>query len=153
MRLAVCVCALPWLVVGCRFGEASFETSFDDVGFDAGGTVFSYADSRDVALVENADPPVAKILDYGKFKYEAQKKANAARKKQKDVQRILGRSQPSLCYDIKRIRRRLKFIFYRSSFGKDFPSLQVVKEGFFRHLPRYHDLRCWRRGAARPTAR
>jgi len=35
-----------------------------------------------------------------------------SRKKQKDVQRILGRSQPSLCYDIKRIRRRLRFIFY-----------------------------------------
>ena len=35
-----------------------------------------------------------------------------SRKKQKDVQRILGRSQPSLCYDIKRIRYRLKFIFY-----------------------------------------
>jgi hypothetical protein len=35
-----------------------------------------------------------------------------SKKKQKDVQRILGRSQPSLCYDIKRIRRRLKFIFY-----------------------------------------
>jgi len=35
-----------------------------------------------------------------------------SRKKQKDVQRILNRSQPSLCYDIKRIRRRLKFIFY-----------------------------------------
>ena len=35
-----------------------------------------------------------------------------SRKKQKDVQRILCRSQPSLCYDIKRIRRRLKFISY-----------------------------------------
>ena len=35
-----------------------------------------------------------------------------SRKKQKDVQRILRRSQPSLCYDIKRIRRRLRFIFY-----------------------------------------
>jgi hypothetical protein len=33
-------------------------------------------------------------------------------KKQKDVQRILERSQPSLCYDIKRIRKRLQFIFY-----------------------------------------
>ena len=30
-----------------------------------------------------AQPPVAKILDYGKYKYEAQKKANAARKSQK----------------------------------------------------------------------
>lgn len=35
-----------------------------------------------------------------------------SRKKQKDVQKILGRSQPSLCYDIKRIRKRLKFISY-----------------------------------------
>ena len=35
-----------------------------------------------------------------------------SRKKQKDVQKILGRSQPSLCYDIRRIRRRLKFISY-----------------------------------------
>jgi hypothetical protein len=35
-----------------------------------------------------------------------------SRKKQKEVQAILKRSQPSLCYDIKRIRHRLKFIFY-----------------------------------------
>jgi translation initiation factor IF-3 len=34
----------------------------------------------------NADPPVVKILDYGKFKYEQQKKANEARKKQKVVE-------------------------------------------------------------------
>jgi hypothetical protein len=33
-------------------------------------------------------------------------------KKQKDVQDILQRSQPSLCYDIKRIRKRLYFVFY-----------------------------------------
>ena len=33
-------------------------------------------------------------------------------KKQKDVQKILGRTQSSLAYDIKRIRRRLKFINY-----------------------------------------
>src|SRR3546814_7699744 len=31
----------------------------------------------------NADPPVCKFLDVGKFKYEAQKKANLARKSQK----------------------------------------------------------------------
>jgi len=38
----------------------------------------------------NADPPVCKILDYGKFKYESQKKKNEARKKQKviDVKEI-----------------------------------------------------------------
>jgi len=33
----------------------------------------------------NADPPVCKILDYGKFKYEEQKKAAEARKKQKTI--------------------------------------------------------------------
>lgn len=36
-----------------------------------------------VEISPNADPPVAKFLDIGKFKYEAQKKANAARKTQK----------------------------------------------------------------------
>jgi len=38
-----------------------------------------------------------------------------SRKKQKDVQQIMNRSQPSLCYDIKRIRGRLKYIFYLHS--------------------------------------
>ena len=46
------------------------------------------ADEAGLDLVEvspNADPPVCKLLDFGKFKYEAQKKANIARKKQKTV--------------------------------------------------------------------
>jgi translation initiation factor IF-3 len=34
----------------------------------------------------NAEPPVCKILDYGKYKYELQKKKNEARKKQKVVE-------------------------------------------------------------------
>ncbi len=43
-----------------------------------------------VEVSPNAAPPVAKFLDVGKFKYEAQKKANAARKTQKvqDVKEI-----------------------------------------------------------------
>ena len=43
-----------------------------------------------VEISPNADPPVCKILDIGKFKYEAQKKRNEARKKQKviDVKEI-----------------------------------------------------------------
>ncbi len=36
-----------------------------------------------VEVSPNADPPVCKFLDVGKFKYEAQKKANQARKSQK----------------------------------------------------------------------
>tara|TARA_A100001015_G_C15037594_1_gene737338 strand:- start:1348 stop:1884 length:537 start_codon:yes stop_codon:yes gene_type:complete len=56
--------------------------------------VMSVADAVELAeeagldLVEvspNAKPPVCKILDYGKYKYEQQKKAAEARKKQKTV--------------------------------------------------------------------
>ena len=39
-----------------------------------------------VEVQPNVDPPVCKILDYGKFKYEAQKRANEARKKQKIIE-------------------------------------------------------------------
>ena len=65
---------------------------------DADGTVlgvFPTPDAIDMAadrgldLVEvspNADPPVCKFLDYGKLKYEEQKKRNVARKKQKIIE-------------------------------------------------------------------
>ncbi len=46
------------------------------------------ADAAGLDLVEispNTDPPVCKILDYGKYKYEQQKKAAEARKKQKII--------------------------------------------------------------------
>lgn len=46
------------------------------------------AEDSGLDLVEvspNASPPVCKILDYGKYKYEQQKKAAEARKKQKTV--------------------------------------------------------------------
>jgi translation initiation factor IF-3 len=39
-----------------------------------------------VEIQPNGDPPVCKIMDYGKFKFEAQKKASAAKKKQKQVE-------------------------------------------------------------------
>ena len=47
------------------------------------------AEAQGLDLVEvspNTDPPVCKILDYGKFKYEAQKKKNEAKKKQKIIE-------------------------------------------------------------------
>ena len=47
------------------------------------------AEDEGLDLVEiqpNADPPVCRIMDFGKFKFEAQKKANAAKKKQKQVE-------------------------------------------------------------------
>jgi translation initiation factor IF-3 len=39
-----------------------------------------------VEIVPNADPPVCKILDYGKFRFQEQKKKAEARKKQKVVE-------------------------------------------------------------------
>jgi translation initiation factor IF-3 len=39
-----------------------------------------------VEISPNSEPPVCKILDFGRFKYQAQKKANEARKNQKVVE-------------------------------------------------------------------
>ncbi|WP_132143616.1 translation initiation factor IF-3 [Luteibacter rhizovicinus] len=39
-----------------------------------------------VEIQPNGDPPVCRIMDFGKFKFEAQKKAQAAKKKQKQVE-------------------------------------------------------------------
>ena len=49
-----------------------------------------------VEISPNADPPVCKILDYGKFKYEAQKKANEARKNQKIIEVKEIKMRPSI---------------------------------------------------------
>ena len=73
------------------------------------------ADEHGLDLVEvspNADPPVCKILDYGKFKYEAQKKANIARKKQKTIDLKEIKMRPNIDthdYDVK-MRSITKFI-------------------------------------------
>lgn len=39
-----------------------------------------------VEIVPNADPPVCRIMDFGKFRFEQQKKAHAAKKKQKQIE-------------------------------------------------------------------
>lgn len=65
-----------------------------------------------VEVSPNAVPPVCKILDYGKYKYEAQKKANLARKKQKtqDVKEIKMRPGIDVHdYDVK-MRAMNKFL-------------------------------------------
>ncbi len=59
-----------------------------------------------------AEPPVCKILDYGKFKYEAQKKKNEARKKQKTVDVKEIKLRPNIDdhdYDVK-MRNARRFI-------------------------------------------
>jgi len=39
-----------------------------------------------VEIVPNADPPVCRIMDFGKFQFELNKKRHAARRKQKQIQ-------------------------------------------------------------------
>ena len=65
-----------------------------------------------VEVSPNADPPVCKFLDVGKYRYEAQKKANAARKTQKtqDIKEV--KMRPNIDthdYDVK-MRNVNKFI-------------------------------------------
>ncbi len=83
--------------------------------------VMSPADALEIAaeseldLIEvspNADPPVCKILDYGKYKYEQQKKKNEARKKQKVVDVKEVKLRPNIDthdYDVK-MRNAHKFL-------------------------------------------
>ena len=65
-----------------------------------------------VEISPNADPPVAKFLDVGKYRYEAQKKANAARKTQKTQEIKEIKMRPNIDvhdYDVK-MRSVRKFI-------------------------------------------
>jgi translation initiation factor IF-3 len=65
-----------------------------------------------VEIAPNADPPVCKILDFGKYKYEEQKKKNEARKKQKIIEVKEIKLRPSIDdhdYEVKR-RSMMKFI-------------------------------------------
>ncbi|MBV8132554.1 MAG: translation initiation factor IF-3 [Alphaproteobacteria bacterium] len=65
-----------------------------------------------VEIAPNADPPVCKILDFGKYKYEEQKKKNEARKKQKIIEVKEIKLRPSIDdhdYDVK-MRSMVKFI-------------------------------------------
>ena len=49
-----------------------------------------------VEISPNAEPPICKILDYGKYKYEQQKKAAEAKKKQKIVELKELKIRPSI---------------------------------------------------------
>jgi translation initiation factor IF-3 len=65
-----------------------------------------------VEIAPQGDPPVCKILDYGKFKYEEQKRKSEARKKQKVIEIKEIKMRPSIDhhdYDIK-MRSVTKFL-------------------------------------------
>ena len=64
------------------------ENDGKNLGIINTNEAISLAKSKGLDLIEiatNANPPVCKIMDMGKYKYDAQKKANIAKKKQKIV--------------------------------------------------------------------
>ena len=79
----------------------------ENVGIVATAVALEQAVEAGLDLVEispGADPPVAKILDYGRFKYEDQKKKNEARKKQKVIEVKEIKMRPNIDqhdYDVK----------------------------------------------------
>ncbi|WP_410468802.1 translation initiation factor IF-3 [Aestuariicoccus sp. MJ-SS9] len=61
----------------------------ENVGVVSPARALEMAEEAGLDLVEispNATPPVCKIMDYGKFKYEQQKRESEARKKQKTIE-------------------------------------------------------------------
>ena len=65
------------------------DSDGSQVGIKPTPEALEYAYSKDLDLVEvaaNADPPVARIMDYGKYKYEQEQKAKTARKHQSQIQ-------------------------------------------------------------------
>ena len=79
----------------------------DNVGVVDRDTALRKAEEAGFDLVEispNADPPVCKILDIGKYKYEEQKRKNEARKKQKVIEVKEIKLRPNIDdhdYDVK----------------------------------------------------
>lgn len=78
-------------------------------------SALAMAEEAGLDLVEvspNASPPVCKILDYGKLKYQEQKKASEARKNQKTVEVKEIKMRPNIDthdYDVK-MRNVFKFL-------------------------------------------
>jgi len=61
----------------------------ENLGIISTNKAISMAKEEGLDLIEiapNAKPPVCKIIDIGKYKYDAQKKANQAKKKQKKIE-------------------------------------------------------------------
>ena len=87
----------------------------DNVGVVSPSRALEMAEDAGLDLVEispNANPPVAKIMDFGKFKYEQQKRESEARKKQKTIEVKEVKFRPNTDthdYDVK-MRNVFKFL-------------------------------------------
>ena len=80
---------------GHKYGEIGLDEALalgEEKGFDV------------VEISPDNKPPVAKLMDYGKYKYEQQKKANEARKKQRVIEIKEIKMRPTIDdhdYDVK----------------------------------------------------
>lgn len=87
----------------------------ENVGVVSPAEAMRMADEAELDLVEispNANPPVCKIMDFGKFKYEQQKREAEARKKQKIIEIKEVKFRPNTDthdYDVK-MRNVVKFL-------------------------------------------
>lgn len=87
----------------------------ENAGVVSPRTALEMAEQAGLDLVEispNANPPVCKIMDYGKFKYEQQKRESEARKKQKVIEVKEVKFRPGTDthdYDVK-MRNVLRFL-------------------------------------------
>ncbi|MDW3116601.1 translation initiation factor IF-3 [Roseovarius pacificus] len=87
----------------------------ENVGVVTPERAMEMAEQAGLDLVEispNATPPVCKIMDYGKYKYEQQKREAEARKKQKTIEVKEVKFRPNTDthdYDVK-MRNVLKFL-------------------------------------------
>nr|WP_255449573.1 translation initiation factor IF-3 [Shimia ponticola] len=87
----------------------------ENVGVVSPSRALEMAEDAGLDLVEispNANPPVCKIMDFGKFKYEQQKRESEARKKQKTIEVKEVKFRPNTDthdYDVK-MRNVYKFL-------------------------------------------
>lgn len=102
-----------------------------------------------VLISPNAKPPVAKIMDYGKFKYQEEKKKKEAKKKQvkievKEIKLSVKIAENDVSYKVKHARefleagKHVKFrVFLR---GREMAHPEAAKEVLVRVWPMVEDL-------------
>jgi translation initiation factor IF-3 len=110
------------------------------------------ADDRELDLVEvapNADPPVAKLMDYGKYQYEKAKREREARKSRKEIEVKEVRLRPKTDeHDINfKVRQARSFlqsgakVKVRIRFrGREIYNLDVAKQQFDRFVSELEDV-------------
>ncbi len=102
-----------------------------------------------VLIAPNANPPVAKVMDYGKFKYQEEKKKKEARKKQikievKEIKLSVKIADNDISYKVKHAReflssgKHVKFrVFLR---GREMAHPEAAREVLLRVWPMVEDL-------------